>query len=546
MDSISFFSTIGLKNILLISAGTVNLVFSVIVYLTDRKKQKNVFFSLFGASVSLWAFSMVVFNVSTNSTIFFIAANWLYISAAGIPFFFYFLSESMDEGESPVFFANKGYVISVFFLIIFLLNIPDFILVIPENPMMKELSFGIYGYPLYACYIISFFLISLISLFEKFKSMKNALIKKQILFLTSGTFAAVLIGINTNLIFPFLGEWRFFWFGPVSTIIMVIFVGYSVIRHRLFNTKSITVEAVTFVLWVVMLMRLFLSVGLIDFILNGILLLMIVFGGLILINTIYKEIMHRERMENLAKKLEETNEHLRLLDQQKSEFVSIASHQLRTPLTAIKGYSSMLLEGDYGKLSQKTRDAVDRIFQSSVHLVGIVEDFLNISRIEQGRMTYQFTSVDMKEMVENIIDESKTRAIDKKQKLEIVIDKNESFNVTADAGKILQVLSNLVDNAIKYTQDGGEIKVRLVRDVARRRVIFSVKDNGLGMTPQTLTLLFQKFSRADGVRKIYTEGLGLGLYVASEMMKAHHGRIWAESEGAGKGSTFFVELLAED
>lgn len=247
----------------------------------------------------------------------------------------------------------------------------------------------------------------------------------------------------------------------------------------------------------------------------------------------------------LYEKLETANEHLRELDREKSEFVSIASHQLRTPLTAISGYASMLLEGSYGKLSKKTEEAVSRIYQSSGRLVLIIEDFLNITKIEQGKMNYQFMTVDMKKLLRELVEEMEPLAHEKKLELTLKIDDEGSFNATADFGKIRQVMSNLIDNGIKYSSSGN-ITVLLSRSLARGKIYVSVHDTGIGISQKTMEKLFQKFSRAEGVKKIYTEGSGLGLYVAQEMIKAHHGRIWAESEGEGKGSTFHVELMAED
>lgn len=241
--------------------------------------------------------------------------------------------------------------------------------------------------------------------------------------------------------------------------------------------------------------------------------------------------------------LKKANAHLLVLDKQKSEFVSIASHQLRSPVTAIKGYSSMLLEGTYGKMPKKVVEIVDKIFQSSQHLVEIVEDFLNITRIEQGRMAYEFSNVDIKEMLTALVEGYSFRADQKAQKINFVAD-GSGYMVLADAGKIRQVLSNLIDNAIKYSKNKGMIDVRLFKNNETKKIIVSVKDDGIGMSKDTLDKLFKKFSRAEGVEKVYTEGVGLGLYVASEMMKAHEGKIWAHSEGEGKGSIFFVEMNA--
>ena len=545
MDSFTFFSTAGIKNVLLLSAGTINLVFSAIIYFTDRHKKKNIFFSLLAVGVSAWAFSMAGFYFSSNLVVIDIFSNFLYISAASFPFFFFFFVNSMEKDIEQLPLIKKIFGILVFIAIVVLVNVPDFIITTPDDGLNKKFIFGS-GYLLYGLYILAYFSISFLSLISQYRKTVEPIIKKQILFLFLGTFSASFICVMTNLILPFFGWWNLFWFGPVATILMVIFVGYSTIRHNLFNTKSVVVESVTFILWVAMLMRLFLSGNISDLIINSVLFILIVGGGLILIHAIYKEIETRENMEKLAKDLELANEHLRVLDKQKSEFVSIASHQLRTPLTAIIGYSSMLLEGSYGKLSDKAVEVVDKVYQSSRRLAGTIDDFLTISHIEQGKMVYTFTTVEMRGLLSGMIEEFSARAKNEKKELRFTDDGNGNYNVTADDNKIRQVLSNLIDNAIKYSQEGQSIEVSLVKDFMTNKTRISIHDSGIGMSPETINNLFQKFNRAKDVQKSYADGNGIGLYIAQEMMKSHHGRIWAESEGEGKGATFFVELMSEE
>lgn len=247
----------------------------------------------------------------------------------------------------------------------------------------------------------------------------------------------------------------------------------------------------------------------------------------------------------LYKNLEIANEHLRVLDKQKSDFVSIASHQLRSPVTAITGYSSMLIEGTYGTLPLNVIEVLGKVYQSSRNLAVIIDDFLTISHIEQGKMTYKFETVEMKKIIEALIDEFLPVANDKGLFIHFTTDGYDEYNITGDFGKIRQVLSNLVDNAIKYTISGG-IEIRITKDFALRKTRIMVKDTGIGLSKESISALFQKFSRAKEVQKVYTDGSGIGLYIGQELVKAHHGRIWVESEGEGKGASFFVELLSEE
>ena len=242
----------------------------------------------------------------------------------------------------------------------------------------------------------------------------------------------------------------------------------------------------------------------------------------------------------IYKELGDANEKLKSLDKLKTEFLSLASHQLRSPLTAIKGYASMVLEGSYGEINPQAKEAIDRIFQSSNNLAIVVEDLLNVSKIEQGGMKYEMAPFNLSEMVSNMAKDLSITASKKNLSLTCSIDDGEDSMVNGDKEKLRQVVLNFIDNAIKYTKEGSIVtSVKHVGD----KVIFAVKDTGMGMTPEIKETLFQKFARGDGAR-MNTSGSGLGLYLAKEIVAAHHGRVWVDSDGPNLGSTFSVELDA--
>jgi signal transduction histidine kinase len=253
------------------------------------------------------------------------------------------------------------------------------------------------------------------------------------------------------------------------------------------------------------------------------------------------ELVHlNKEIARLNEELGTANEKLKGLDKLKTEFLSLASHQLRSPLTAIKGYASMVLEGDFGEINPKAKDAVDRIFQSSQNLAKIVEDLLNVSKIEQGGMKFEMENFNLTEIAGDMAKDLSITAEKRGLKMNFESDTAEQCMVNGDKEKIRQVVLNLIDNSIKYTKEGTiDVSVRRTGD----KVVFSVKDTGMGMTPEIKASLFQKFARGDGAR-MNTSGSGLGLYLAKEIVEAHKGRVWVESEGPGKGSTFAMELDA--
>jgi len=246
-----------------------------------------------------------------------------------------------------------------------------------------------------------------------------------------------------------------------------------------------------------------------------------------------------DEVEKATKELKEAYEELQKLDKAKSEFVSIASHQLRTPLTAIKGYISMMLEKVYGNPPQKMKDPLKNIYASNERLIKLVNDLLNVSRIEAGRIEIKKESFSLEEVTISIIKELKNLAENKNIYLKLAKHKKTLSNVFADKDKIRQAIANIIDNAIHYTDKGG-ITVEIKEN--KNNLQIAIKDTGEGMTKTEIISLFESFSRGKAGTKLWTEGTGLGLYVTKKLITLNEGKVWAESEGKNKGSTFYIEL----
>ncbi|HSE57053.1 MAG TPA: HAMP domain-containing sensor histidine kinase [Candidatus Paceibacterota bacterium] len=248
--------------------------------------------------------------------------------------------------------------------------------------------------------------------------------------------------------------------------------------------------------------------------------------------TLYKKV------EQLNGDLEVANSKLKDLDKLKTEFLSLASHQLRAPLTAIKGYASMLEEEAYGKLTTEQAGAIKRIYVSAQGLSSLVEDLLNISKIEQGGLKFEFEETDLGKLLTDLYNEIRITAEDKGLEFTIDIPSNQSFMAHVDRLKLKQAFLNLADNSIKYTPHGF-VKLSLRRE--GNTIVYQVADNGIGISPETKAKLFDKFSRGEGGR-LNTGGSGLGLYLAKQIILAHKGDIAIESDGVGKGSKFTVTI----
>ena len=258
--------------------------------------------------------------------------------------------------------------------------------------------------------------------------------------------------------------------------------------------------------------------------------------------TLYEEAQQfnarlQDEVEKATANLRSANVRLKKLDEAKSEFISIASHQLRTPLTVIKGYISMILEKAFGDLTPEEEDSLTKVYDSNERLIKLVENLLNISRIESGRLQFNYEVMQLEDLVASVFEELQNPAKDKKLKFSLKKPKKKMPAVKMDEEKIRQVIMNLTDNAIKYTQKGAvTLTLSLLKD--EKQIKFCVKDSGMGIGSDDIDNLFKKFSRGSGTALVHTEGTGLGLYVAKQMIEAHKGSIWVESGGEGKGSQF--------
>lgn len=225
-------------------------------------------------------------------------------------------------------------------------------------------------------------------------------------------------------------------------------------------------------------------------------------------------------------------------DKIKNEFISLASHQLRTPLSAIKWYSKMLANGDAGKLLPEQQEYADSIYTSTERMIALVNSLLNITRIESGRIMVVPEPTDLKKMVTEIIEEVKIRYVDKKQKINISIDESIPV-INVDPHLIRQVYVNLLTNAAKYTPENGEITITLSKN--EKDVISEVKDNGYGIPEADQDKIFGKFYRGQNMINGSNDGTGLGLYLVRAIIQLSQGKIWFKSQ-EGKGTSFWLTL----
>ena len=246
----------------------------------------------------------------------------------------------------------------------------------------------------------------------------------------------------------------------------------------------------------------------------------------------------QQRIDEATKELRQSNSQLRRLDEAKDEFISMASHQLRTPLTSIKGYIDMMLDGDAGKITPMQEKFLTEAYVSSERMVHLINDFLNVSRLQTGKFIIDKRPVDLAKIVEQELESLEVNASGRDLEFVYSFDKKIP-QLMLDEAKVRQVVMNFADNAIYYSRPGTKIKVALTKE--GDSVQLTVKDTGIGVPADEQSKLFTKFFRAANARKHRPDGTGVGLYLAKRVVLGHGGEI-VFSSTEGKGSTFGFKL----
>jgi signal transduction histidine kinase len=239
-----------------------------------------------------------------------------------------------------------------------------------------------------------------------------------------------------------------------------------------------------------------------------------------------------------AEKMELANKELRSLDLAKDEFVSIASHQLRTPLTALKGFTGMLIDGDAGPISDKQREYLSEIKNANDRMIGLINALLNVSRVDLDVFVVEPEPINLAKVAENVLKESEARINNKKLSVTTNFGKDLP-SINADLNIMQMILQNLLSNAMKYTPPEGKITFGIKKD--GQNIIISVADTGIGIPENVQSKIFTKMFRADNARVKDPDGTGLGLYIIKATIEKTGGKIWFESK-ENEGSTFYVAI----
>jgi signal transduction histidine kinase len=520
----------------------VSFLFGLFVFFQSRKNRASQLFFLISVLFSFWSlFDILLWTgLDSRATMFF----WSIINLTEN------LVTVLTAYFACVFIEKKdiSFKIKILFLLLFLpyvILLPTTFNIAGFNTVSCEAEQGVMVNYFYALETL-FFTVTLVYLIKKMvqanKGSREQIVLFSIgilLFLASfsganiaGSLAAIVNPDNSD-------NWKIIQYGLFGMPVFTGFLAYLIVRYEAFNIKLLAAQALVVALIALIGSQFFFIQNQTNKVLTALTLVISAFFGWILINSVKKEVERKDQLQKISNSLAKANERLKELDNTKSEFISIASHQLRTPLTAIKGYLSLVLEGSYGPVSVEVHDVLEKINAANGNLIKLVEDLLNVSRIETGRVQYRFEPVRLETLVKDVTDMFLPLAKDHGLELDINFPRKPLPELSLDAARIREAVANLIDNAIKYTQKGG-VTVSVESNSYVARVI--VSDTGVGIRQDEQENLFRKFVRSEESTKVSVAGTGLGLYVGKNFVEAHGGHIWAESDGFNKGSRFIIEL----
>ena len=553
------------------------LLLGIFIFLSDSKKSINRNLFLFILFLIFWVLSDFLQWMTFNEKRILFLSRFSILGSLALIFLLFFVFAFTKRKLS---ISRKIFLVLPFLPIVLLVFSKYNSFLTPGGSC--DISFGgLYAYLIFILIVYVGFAIKILFNFYR-KNSEDEKIKKQIKIIALGLICTFLwivliLGLsNSYFLSQYLKGDYISLFLPAGMLFFVSFTVYAIAKYQLLNTKIVLTQVMVIALLILIGSQFLLIQNKISIILTGITFFLAIVFGYILIKLVEekdrqrealeianKEISERkEQLQHMADSLAIANDQLRKLDNAKTEFISIASHQLRTPITAVKGFVSLILEGSYGEIGAGVQGALEKVYISSERLVALIEDLLNVSRIESGRMAFVFEKANVGKLLKELYDNFVLVAKEKKFYLELKLSETPLPEIVMDYAKIRELVSNFIDNALKYTEKGGvTIKAELKDEgvvidengfvVAGKKSQFgkmvriTVSDTGIGIPKEEIPYLFKKFSRGKDVSRLHVGGTGLGLYVGKAIAENHHGQVWVESDGKGLGSRFIIEIPLE-
>ena len=520
-------------------SGISSLLLGLFVFGKNRKLRLNQVFFFFTLSCAIWLLgSFMMLKSKTDQEAIF----WdrvVYFGVVFIPILAYHVSLLFSKIKNQKNLLSVGYFLSVFFLI---LSRTDYFVA-----DLYKYSWGVHTqarffHHIFLIFFAFYFILFFLNIYQFHRKTTGAEHSQAAYFLL----ASFIMVISSLAFLPAYGI-NFPPFSYFAVVAFVLILTLAITRYHLFEIRVILTEILVGAMGIILVILPFvMPTGSLKILTLAIFFLFLIFAYY-LVKATHEESKRREEAERLAiqeralrMKIEKLASETEKLARAKDQFLLSIQHHLRTPLTPIRGYSEMILEGSYGQEENpKIKEKLLSIKKSADTLHELMESLLDIQAMRMGKEILNLEKCQLGDLVGEVVEELKPQAEEKGLLLQF--EKDSLPETKLDRKRIKEVIWNLIDNAIKYTTKGGiTIKVKN----ANSKIQIMVSDTGVGMTKEEIQdfLSGKLFERGEEAKKLFGPGRGIGLAIATEFVKAHGGKIWAESEGRSKGTTFLVEL----
>ena len=513
-----------------------NFIIGIIILSRGFKNKVNFLFGLISVGVSLWAAGILGFYLIK------IPLDYLWIiethsSAAFIAVIFLLFTFNFPTLLTKKIYIRLMPLIPFSIIIYYLFFTKDII------GNVNGVNYEIHsGYIFYSLFVMLCFFIGYFALFLQYKKSSNDEQRIQVKYVLGGAILSSILASISDLMLPYFGIFEYNWLGPIFTFFLVGTIAYAILKHHLFDIKVIATELFTFALWIISFVKIFFSNSGQDLMLNIGIFLSVVLFGILLVRGVLKETELREKITKALEGEKKANDSLEL-------FMTGLQHDIKGYLTPITSAASSLIDGS-GAFSKKVKGGI-LLNESGIGIVKIFErsaiaardqsdDFMAIAKFRQGKpiLSLDF-AVDLGSMLDELVSSFKTQAELKGIALEFE-KPADKFIISADQVKLKSALRNIIGNSIKFTPK-GKVAIEIKKE-ENDKVLIKLQDTGIGIPAEKIATLFSSpFERTAEARKT-AEGSGFGLYFSSLIIGLHNGKIWVESEGDGKGSTFYIEL----
>lgn len=506
-----------------------NTIFGIFIFRQNKSNILNKILFFISIFFSLWILNIFLQWIAIQNKIIYVA--WELTAIFELPIFLlsiYLIENFIDQKD--IHLRIKKIFLFILFLPVLLLLLTKFNI----NSYDYEQCQGVVGQLwiyIYGVELFSIIWVAVAGILYRKRNLIDPQYGRKIIILTLGIVLFLSFFSLSNIVGEILKIYQINLIGPIGMVVFLGLVAYLIVKYNTFNAKLFGAQVLIASLVLFIGSQFFFIKETVNYILTTITFIITVIFGYLLIKSVRKEIEQKEQLAQLNNELQSTI-------QQRESLVHLVTHKVKSSFTRTKYIFAGMLDGTFGEIPPEITKRAKQGLESDDMGIKTVDLVLNASNLQKGAVKYEMATTDLKSLIDKSVAEKRVEAESRGLKVESTI-KDDAYNIFGDAFWLKEAINNLLENSIKYTKEGA---IAIGLEKHEKKIIFSVKDTGIGITDEDKKNLFTEGGRGKDSVRVNVDSTGYGLYSVKLIIEAHNGKVWAESEGPGKGSVFFIEL----